>query len=291
MQPNCGPQPATAKIAVIVQTGCGFLSGRRRGAMIDDREDCFGRATVPWREPSNTPTLSLPLTWLVWWEWHRRWRFYHLVIAPWSAGTFNSMALRTFPQTPRRFWNGDWTPPWPRKISHRSRFHDCYVGRYTLPQTLSAGPGSDWPLRSSTRFPLKGRIIDSRPVDSSLALLIGSSLMDMQLMGTAPPCGYALPMMALLCWCTGNEAQESSSINPYGIGRSLPCLASTILMPTGSKHSCSWQETVGPFHWRRTSYHGWGRSRNWRGIWWGAMPAYAGFSGWPHGDRNRWGCR
>ena len=37
---------ATALIAVIVQTGCGFLSGGRRGATLDDREDCFGTATV-----------------------------------------------------------------------------------------------------------------------------------------------------------------------------------------------------------------------------------------------------
>ena len=37
---------ATARIAVIVQTGCGFLSGGRRGASADDREDCYGRATV-----------------------------------------------------------------------------------------------------------------------------------------------------------------------------------------------------------------------------------------------------
>ena len=37
---------ATALIAVIVQTGCGFLSGGRRGATLDNREDCFGRATV-----------------------------------------------------------------------------------------------------------------------------------------------------------------------------------------------------------------------------------------------------
>lgn len=37
---------ATARIAVIIQTGCGFLSGGRRGASLEDREDCFGRATV-----------------------------------------------------------------------------------------------------------------------------------------------------------------------------------------------------------------------------------------------------
>ena len=40
------PPGATARIAVIVQTGCGFLSGGRRGASLDDREDCYGRATV-----------------------------------------------------------------------------------------------------------------------------------------------------------------------------------------------------------------------------------------------------
>ena len=37
---------ATARIAVVVQTGCGFLSGGRRGASLEDRGDCFGRATV-----------------------------------------------------------------------------------------------------------------------------------------------------------------------------------------------------------------------------------------------------
>ena len=37
---------ATSRIAVIVQTGCGFLSGGRRGATYDDMEDCYGRATV-----------------------------------------------------------------------------------------------------------------------------------------------------------------------------------------------------------------------------------------------------
>ena len=37
---------ATSRVAVIVQTGCGFLSGGRRGATYDDKEDCYGRATV-----------------------------------------------------------------------------------------------------------------------------------------------------------------------------------------------------------------------------------------------------
>ena len=37
---------ATARIAVIVQTGVGFLSGGRRDASADEREDCYGRATV-----------------------------------------------------------------------------------------------------------------------------------------------------------------------------------------------------------------------------------------------------
>ena len=37
---------ATARIAVIVQTGVGFLSGGRRVSTADEREDCYGRATV-----------------------------------------------------------------------------------------------------------------------------------------------------------------------------------------------------------------------------------------------------
>ena len=37
---------ATARIAVIVQTGVGFLSGGRRDSTADEREDCYGRAAV-----------------------------------------------------------------------------------------------------------------------------------------------------------------------------------------------------------------------------------------------------
>ena len=36
----------TTAIAVVVQIGCGFLSWGRRGASLEDKEDCFGRATV-----------------------------------------------------------------------------------------------------------------------------------------------------------------------------------------------------------------------------------------------------
>ena len=50
---------ATARIAVIVQAGCGFLSGGRRGASADDREDGFGRATVALtRDIQLSPWLS-----------------------------------------------------------------------------------------------------------------------------------------------------------------------------------------------------------------------------------------
>jgi hypothetical protein len=36
---------ATARIAVVVER-CGFLSGGRRNATTEDKEECFGRATV-----------------------------------------------------------------------------------------------------------------------------------------------------------------------------------------------------------------------------------------------------
>ena len=36
----------TVRIAVVVQTGCGFLSGGRRNATMDGKEDSYGRATV-----------------------------------------------------------------------------------------------------------------------------------------------------------------------------------------------------------------------------------------------------
>ena len=37
---------ATARVAVVVQTGCGFLSGGRKSAPMHDKEDSYGRATV-----------------------------------------------------------------------------------------------------------------------------------------------------------------------------------------------------------------------------------------------------
>ena len=43
---GCTQRGATAHIAVIVQRGCEFLSGGRRDATADEREDCCGRATV-----------------------------------------------------------------------------------------------------------------------------------------------------------------------------------------------------------------------------------------------------
>ena len=52
---------ATALIAVIVQTGCGFLSGGRRGATLDDREDCFGRATVALRRAIQHTYIVSPV--------------------------------------------------------------------------------------------------------------------------------------------------------------------------------------------------------------------------------------
>ena len=76
---------ATACIAVIIQTECGFLSGGRREASADDREDCYGRATVAltraiqhtfivspldmsgmigWRRPGGVPLWVLyPQSW------------------------------------------------------------------------------------------------------------------------------------------------------------------------------------------------------------------------------------
>ena len=52
---------ATALIAVIVQTGCGFLSGGRRDATKDDREDCYGRATVALTKPIQHTYILSPV--------------------------------------------------------------------------------------------------------------------------------------------------------------------------------------------------------------------------------------
>ena len=52
---------ATSRIAVIVQTGCGFLSGGRRGATPDDKEDCYGRATVAFTRTIEHTYIISPL--------------------------------------------------------------------------------------------------------------------------------------------------------------------------------------------------------------------------------------
>ena len=65
---------ATARIAVIVQTGCGFLSGGRRDASADDREDCYGRATVALTRAIQHTYIVSPLDMSEMVGWPRRWR-------------------------------------------------------------------------------------------------------------------------------------------------------------------------------------------------------------------------
>ena len=52
---------ATARIAVIVQTGCEFLSGGRRDATADEREGCYGRATVALTRAIEHTSIVSPL--------------------------------------------------------------------------------------------------------------------------------------------------------------------------------------------------------------------------------------
>ena len=54
---------ATARIAVVVQMGCGNLSGDRRGASLEDREDCFGTATVALTRAIRYTYIVSSLTW------------------------------------------------------------------------------------------------------------------------------------------------------------------------------------------------------------------------------------
>ena len=54
----------SSEIAVVVQTECGFLSGGRRGASLEDREDCFGRPTVALTRAIRHTYIVSPLTWL-----------------------------------------------------------------------------------------------------------------------------------------------------------------------------------------------------------------------------------
>ena len=59
---------ATARIilAVVVQTGGGFLSGNRKDATLEDREDCYGRATIALTRAIHLTYILSPLDMAGW---------------------------------------------------------------------------------------------------------------------------------------------------------------------------------------------------------------------------------
>ena len=63
---------ATARIAVVVQTGCGFLSGAVEVPLWKTGKTVLREPQWRLQEQSDTRTLSPPLTWLGWFGWLKR---------------------------------------------------------------------------------------------------------------------------------------------------------------------------------------------------------------------------
>ena len=100
---------ATARIAVIVQTGCGFLSGGRRGASLDDREDCYGRATVALTRAIQHTYIVSPLYMAGMIGMAQTLAVYHYGYHTLKAGQiqFHGPALNLSHLTQQQSWTGD----------------------------------------------------------------------------------------------------------------------------------------------------------------------------------------
>ena len=100
---------ATARIAVIVQTGCGFLSGGRRGASLDDREDCYGRATVALTRAIQHTYIVSPLDMAGMIGMAQTLAVYHYGYHTLKAGQiqFHGPALNLSHLTQQQSWTGD----------------------------------------------------------------------------------------------------------------------------------------------------------------------------------------
>ena len=111
---------ATARIAVIVQTGCGFLSGGRRGATLDEREDCYGRATVALTRAIEHTYIVSPLDMAGMIGMAQTLGVYHYGYFTLRNRDIQYHGPMTYPsETKVPCWSGDWTPHLPHRTNLR----------------------------------------------------------------------------------------------------------------------------------------------------------------------------
>jgi len=193
--------PATARIAVVVQTGCGFLSGGRRGASMEDREDCFGRATV-------ALTRAIKHTYIV-----------SLIDMAGMIGMAQTLAVYHYRyytlknrcaqyHEPKRVPSDaeavlEWGLNTPFKLQNKPPLAIAMVVTVwgTLPEKISIGSRAEVEVAphagGHSSIGLTGGTIVSRRVASSRVLLIVSTCMAMQGMDTDLLYGFVLLTMAL----------------------------------------------------------------------------------------------
>ena len=234
---------ATARIAVVVQTRCGFLSGSRRGASLEDREDCFGRATVALTRAIRHTYIVSPIdmagmigmaqTLAVYhYGYHtlknRLVQYHEPAREPSDAEAVREWGLDT------PFTSQDKPPLAIAMVVtlngvrplRRYRLVIAQKSKLRLTQEVTAALAShsrDHRLTASGFFPCS--------IDREY-------LYGMQGTATALLCGFVFPTMDLRSLSTGSGATRYTFIRPPRTGGYYSYRISIILMPTDYNHCC-----------------------------------------------------
>ena len=238
---------ATSRIAVIVQTG-GFLSGGRRGATLDDKEDCYGRATVALTRAIEHTYIISPLDMAGLIGMAQTLGVYH-----YGYFTLNKQDIQ---------YHGPTAHP-----SDQTAVLEWGLGSPFTPQDkppltiamlVKSGDIRKWKryrlvVARKEKLHLDQRVLavlDATTVtmDSFLAPFPGSIYMGMQLMGIDHRCGCVQLSKGPPHWSMPEAGTESPFTLASMLGNWSSCRAYTTSMPTGFTQNwrpssiCPWRD-------------------------------------------------
>ena len=232
---------ATARIAVVVRTGCGFLSGGRRGATAEDKEDCFGRATVALTRAIQHTYIVSPVDMAGLIGMAQTLAVYHCGYYTLKDRTVQFHEPKHVPSDAEAVLEWGLDTPFssqdkpPLAIAmvvtvngarslKRFRLVIAQKSKLRLTHEVAAALASqsrDHRLTASSFFPCS---IDRE-------YLYGMPVMDIVLRF-----GCVLPTMAPPSWCIGSEEAKCIFIKPPKIGEYCSSQVSTILTHTACSH-------------------------------------------------------
>ena len=232
---------ATARIAVVVQTGCGFLSGGRRGASLEDREDCFGRATVALTRAIRHTYIVSPIDMAGMIGMAQTLAIYH-----YGYDTLKNRLVQ-YHEPAREPSDAEAVLEWGLNTPFTSQ--DKPPLAIAMVVTLNGvrslrryrlviAQKSKLRLTQEVTAALASHSRDHRLTASGFFPLIGSTCMAMQGTDIALHCGFVLPTMDLPFLSTGSGAARYTSIRPPKTGGYCSYRVSIILMLTNCNHCC-----------------------------------------------------